>query len=101
MKTGSETFGTEVIKTDEYVMLAEVIVNNGGSVEQASLEIQAIDDLLRIHRMDSISRTQRRTPTGRIRPRTSTRELMEGRIEVLAEELQAIKPEIFQSIQTE
>lgn len=40
---GSEIFGTTVVRTDEYILLASVMVENGSSIPRADLDIMATD----------------------------------------------------------
>jgi hypothetical protein len=86
-KLGSVTFGTHVIKTDEFIIAAKVITKNGGSVKQADLEIRAIDDCLSFLRMWPIIQAQRFTKTGRIRKDGSLQDFISRRYDQLIEEL--------------
>jgi len=86
-KLGSEIFQTEQIKTDEYVMLCKTMLNNGSTIETATLEIEAIDDMLSILKIRSIINTQRYTAKGRIRKDVSVREMINTRIDKLLEEI--------------
>lgn len=92
MKTsGSEIFGTEIVRTDEYILLAQVMVGNGSTVKEAALEISAIDDMLSILRSASLINARRLTPTGRIRKNSSLLDILDGRIGKLCEEITALK----------
>lgn len=84
---GSVTFGTNIVKTDEYILLAETMVENGSSIQQAALEIEAIDDMLRIHRMELIINYNRFTKTGRMRKNVSLLDLLDGRVNNLIDDL--------------
>lgn len=91
MKSGSEIFGTEIVKTDEYILLAQVMVRNGETVEEAALSISAIDDMLSVLRASSLITARRFTPTGRIRKNSSVLDILDGRIGKLCEEISALK----------
>lgn len=52
---GSEIFGTTVVRTDEYILLASVMVENGSSIPRADLDIMAIDDLLSMTDLKKVS----------------------------------------------
>ena len=80
---GSSTFDTSVVRTDEYILLAETIVENGGTVEEAALMISAIDDMLAIQRMECITNAMRFTPTGRLRKNASLSDMLSGRLDQL------------------
>jgi hypothetical protein len=85
--TGSELFGTSVIKSEEYVMMAQVMVENGNSLEQATLEISALDDMLHLRRMRLVIAANRFTAKGRIRKDTHLMDFIDRRLDVLVDEL--------------
>lgn len=80
---GSEVFGTTQIKTDEYVLLAKTIIENGSTVEHAALDISAIDDMLSMLRIECIVNSQRYTEKGKIRKNSSLLDMMSNRIDQL------------------
>ncbi|MCZ8021186.1 MAG: hypothetical protein O9302_00210 [Cyclobacteriaceae bacterium] len=88
---GSEIFGTTSIRTDEYIMLAKTIVENGSTTEEASLEIQAIDDMLSMAKIRPIINAQRFTASGRLRKDVSLREMISQRIDLLIADLKSSK----------
>jgi hypothetical protein len=87
---GSATFGTTQVKTDEYVMLAKTIVENGSSLEQADIEIRAIDDMLSMQQINPIIQANRFTPTGRIRKNNNLSDMISLRIDKLMDELKEV-----------
>ena len=89
---GSLTFDTSVVRTDEYILLAETIVENGATVEEAAITISAIDDMLAIQRMECIANAVRFTPTGRLRKNVSMLDMISGRLDQLLVELGEIRP---------
>lgn len=91
--SGSETFGTSVIKTDEYVLIAKTMIDNGGSLEQTALEIEFLDDLLALQRMRPVvtSAINRYTASGRIRRDSAMNDLINKRLDQLITDLKALK----------
>lgn len=91
--SGSETFGTSVIKTDEYVLIAKTMMENEGSLEQTALEIEFLDDLLALQRMRPVvtSAINRYTASGRIRRDSDMSDLINKRLDQLITDLKAIK----------
>lgn len=83
---GSDIFGTTVVRTDEYILLASVMVQNGSSVPRADSDIMAIDDMLSIQRIQSIVRSKRYTATGRLRKDSSLLDIYSKRIDLLLEQ---------------
>lgn len=88
---GSLTFDTTVIRTDEYVLLAETMVENGASVEEAAVTISAIDDMMIIQRMQIITNTMRFTTTGRLRKDHNMVDMLSRRLDQLLVELKEIR----------
>ncbi len=78
---GSDIFDTVNIKTDEYILLAKVGIENGSTVEQADKDIRLIDDLLQLQKVQIIISGNRRTVTGRLRKDSAMLDFMERRIE--------------------
>ena len=48
---GCEKYGTSVIKKEEYLLLAETIVENGADIKTCMSDIELIDDCLAMSRM--------------------------------------------------
>jgi len=88
---GSEMFGTTQIKTDEYILLAQTIVANGGTVKQAAIEINSIDEMLSIQRIAIIVQTHRFTATGRVRKNASLADMLSSRIDQQLKELKELE----------
>lgn len=90
-RSGSETFETAIVKTDDFILLAQIMVENGSSTEEAYLQIMAIDDMLRLMQSVVLINKLKYTRTGRLRKNASLSDLIEGRINQLAEDLQMLK----------
>lgn len=88
---GSDTFGTTQIRTDEYIIMAEVMVENGQTIEAAAIQISAIDDMLSLQRMQSIIQQNRYTATGKIRKNSSLSDLIDNVVGRLVGELKEIE----------
>lgn len=89
-KLGSDIFGTTQIRTDEYILLAQIKVENGTSVAAAAAEISAVDDMLRMQRIGCIIQKHRFTATGKIRKNASLLDLIDNRVGMLVGELKEI-----------
>jgi hypothetical protein len=87
---GSVTFGTSNIRTDEYVMMAKVMVSNGETVEAAALTLSAWDDILGIIRIRAIILGQQFTAKGRLRKDSTLSALIDKRIDLLCDELKRV-----------
>ena len=77
---GSQTFGTSTIRTDEYVMLAKIKVQDNIPTNEIRLEMELLDDLLSIQRIQSIARAKSYTATGRQRKNASLTEMINTRL---------------------
>jgi hypothetical protein len=77
---GSETFGTSTIRTDEYVMILKVKLQSNLTANEIRLEMELLDDLLSIQRIQSIARAKSYTPTGRQRKNASFLEMIDTRL---------------------
>lgn len=77
---GSQTFGTTEMKTDEVVLFATVAKNNGHDNETILSDIELIDDLLGIQKMNAIIIGQQFTKTGRLRKNATLQEMISKRI---------------------
>lgn len=84
---GSDVFGTQIVKTDEYVMIAEIITYKGRSTSDAMLMIDCIDDLLQMRRMRLIIAGQRTTKTGKFRKDSSITDFFYKRLSVLLDDM--------------
>lgn len=51
---GSAKYGTAVVKTDEYLLLAETMIENGATVSQARQDIEFLDDCISMSRMVNV-----------------------------------------------
>lgn len=78
---GSEIFGTTVINTEDYILMARVMKEGGSDVETISKDIELIDDLLSVQRMQSIIQFNRFTATGRIRKNSSLSDMINTRLD--------------------
>lgn len=87
MRTKSNLFNTQNISTDEYILLAKVWKENGTKIEDIPLELDAIDDMLSILKMQSIIKMQTYTKTGKKRKDADLSSLISARIGQLIEEL--------------
>lgn len=87
---GSVTFKTTVIRADEYVLMANVMKENGDNNVEIFLQIQAIDDMLQLLRIQSLILNFSRTRGGKIRKNSTLSSLIEHRLDKLVNDL---KPE--------
>jgi len=90
LKSGSTTFGTSVIRTDEYIMMAKIMVKNGETVHEAAADIKMIDDCMSLMRTRSIIVSHQFTSTGRKRKDATLSSMIEARIDQLCDELKEI-----------
>ncbi len=88
--TCSELFGTQVMSTDEYVTMAEVMVENGSTLEQAALELEALDDMLKLQQMRLVILKNSRTEKGRMRRDATLLDMLDRRLDVLVDELKQL-----------
>lgn len=86
---GSEMFGTHVVRADEYVLMAGVMRENGSTLEETALTIEALDDLLQIQRMSMIGMNFRRTQSGRLRKNSHMLDVIDQRMDQLVNDLKA------------
>lgn len=84
---GSETFGTHVIKTDEYVLMAGVMKENQADIQTISNDLELIDDLLAMQRMQCVIQRGRFTASGRIRKNASLQDMISARLDQHIEEI--------------
>lgn len=78
---GSEMFGTTEIQTDEAILLAKTMKENGSSNEQIINDISLIDDLLVLQKVRILAYGFRYTATGRIRKDSDFLSIISNRIE--------------------
>lgn len=90
-KSGSLTFGTTIIKTDEYVMLAKIMTESGQTVPQAALQLEALDNMLVLIRIKSMLNAMRITPKGRIRKDSDFLSLIDKRMGQLVTDLNQLQ----------
>ena len=88
-KSGSLNFGTSVVNTEEYIMMANVMIGNGSTPAVAAMEIEAIDDMLSMQRIACIANSQRYTATGQLRKNSSLVDMCDKRIDQLLMDLKA------------
>lgn len=71
-RTGSETFGTSVMKTDEAFLFVKVATGAGSDLETAYEDMKMIDDILHLKRLHLAVHGQiKRTQAGHLRKGTS------------------------------
>lgn len=87
-KLGSDVFGTGSVKTDEFILLAKTMTENGSSLELADLEIRFIDDLLSMQRMHIIVVGQMYTSKGRLRKNSHITDMFDSRVNLLMQDIQ-------------
>lgn len=90
---GSITFGTEIIKTDEYLLLAQTMKDDL-PIELIDNNIQFIDKMLGIMKMESIIGNMRRTKSGKLRKNSSLQDVLMNAVGQLVDEENAIKAEL-------
>jgi len=88
---GSQLFGTEVIRTDEYALMAHIMAKDGCSAEAIALEIDFLDDLLSMQRMQSIGRAFSYTKSGKIRKDYLLTGMIDKRLDMHIEDLKALE----------
>jgi hypothetical protein len=84
---GSISFGTNVIRTDEYAIAAKVMRDNGSSLEVIACELTAWDDMLSLIRIQALIVGSQYTKTGRLRKNSTLQSLLEQRLDLLITEL--------------
>ena len=78
---GSITFGTGVINTEEYLIMAKVMKENGSSVEQIALEIEAMDEMMQMYKVRLIP--SMRTAKGTLRKSALFQTFLDDRVNKL------------------
>ncbi|MCC7331603.1 MAG: hypothetical protein IT232_03250 [Flavobacteriales bacterium] len=84
---GSEIFGTSVMNTEEVILCTKVMIKNKTPKNELMEHISFIDDCLSMLKMESIINAQRKTPTGRIRKNSRLSDMIDGRLNVLIQNL--------------
>ncbi len=80
-------FDTDVIKTDEYVLLSKVMHQNGSSPVEIMLTIEALDNMLLLTRNRTMLMAQTRTAKGYFRKNATLSAILEKRIDQLVEDM--------------
>lgn len=88
--TGSDIFDTDVIRTDEYVLMAQVKLESGITTQQAALEIDALDDMLSMQRMRPIITKMQYTSTGKLRKDAMFSRLLSNRLDLLMTQIKEL-----------
>lgn len=81
---GSELFGTSVVKSEEYVLLAKTMATNGSSVQEIKKDIEFLDDCLTMSRMVSVigrAKTLTHTKNGNMRKKTALTDFINSRLD--------------------
>lgn len=86
MKSGSDVFGTSVMKTEECVILVQAMNKNGSDKEQILADMELIDDLLSIQKMRVISRVVMFTKGGKIRKDFTMQGMIDNRLNLYLQE---------------
>lgn len=85
---GSDRFNTSIVREEEYLLLAEVMSENGSDVPTIVHDISFIDDCLTMRRMvHTIGRTKAvtHTKTGLLRKDTGYQSFINNRLNQLIE----------------
>ncbi len=91
---GSLLFETTEMKADECVLYAKVCKKNGMTPEETLLEIHAIDEMLILIKIESLSMAMSRTPTGRLRRNHLLSDQIERRVQILIDDEKLLKQTI-------
>jgi len=97
---GSETFGTQEIKTDEYLLLAKCMVTpQRPFVALAAAKISFIDDCLAAKRLTDMmvnGKSVNKTKAGHARKRFTWRDMIDRRLDALVDEIETLNPDYFE-----
>lgn len=85
----SITFDTDVIKTNEYILLGKTMQENGACAVETFLTIEALDNMLLLTRNRSMLLSQARTAKGFFRKDATLMAILEKRIGELVDDLKA------------
>lgn len=84
-RVASDTFGTSVMKTDEFYLFVQAAVENGSSLEEAYEDAKMIDDILHIKHLHLIVHGEiKKTKTGGFRKGSDLYSAIESAIEARA-----------------
>jgi len=87
MAIGSEIFETSVMKTNEYLLMAKVIKENGETdIAKIDADIRFIDDFLAMARIQCVSNALRRTKTGGLRKNLHYGAFLDSRLQKLIDQ---------------
>ncbi len=79
---GSETFGTSTVRTDEYILLAIAMKENGQTdASEIAKDIEMIDDMLSMARIACLSKAISKTKSGIFRKDVQYSAFLENRIQ--------------------
>lgn len=86
-------FGMSVMTNQEYVIMAKVMRENNPDIplEQVALEIEALDDMLAIQKMQSVIGNMCRTKTGRVRKDSDYLSFLDRRLDVLVDDIKNLE----------
>jgi hypothetical protein len=87
----NKIFAKENINDNEFLLLAKLLKREGLPNEEIILNIDAIDDLLGLMKMQLIFNNSRRTKTGKLRKNQSLNDVIGARLELLAKEYKTLK----------
>lgn len=90
--SGSEMFGTTIVRTDEYVLMAGVMKANdpNASANVVAAELSFLDDCLSMRRMFATYGKRKDnlfTPGGRLRKNSTYMDAINSRLDLLIKEL--------------
>ena len=81
MEKGSSTFGTAIMNTEEYLLMAQTMKENGSPVKQIAADIELLDDLLQLQRVRVIGRAVMFTKSGRLRKDNTLQGMINNRLD--------------------
>lgn len=90
---GSVLFDTEVVRTDEYLLMAKVMTDAGDSLEVAAAQISFIDDCMAMRKtIEVVGRVKglRFTKSGALRKGFRYTDFINNRLDKLLDELDVI-----------
>jgi hypothetical protein len=90
---GSMTFGTENIRTEEGVIMIQVMRKDNPDITpaEAMATLSLYDDILSLQRVRSISNSYRRTANGNIRKNSAFSDMVGSRLDNYIEEIKEIR----------
>jgi hypothetical protein len=90
---GSEAFNTANVRTDEYILLAECMVENGSTPMTAALKINYIDDMLSALKIKCLAGAMKYTSAGHLRKNIGFRSILNRNLDILVKDIQEAKGE--------